>query len=81
VTKRDDTKNKIEGVLKSLGVSGFPIDYEKKLSELGLDSLHTMDLVLSLEDAFQVQVPEEDLNDKNLRSAGTVLALFERLRG
>ena len=69
---------KLEAVLRSLGVAVHPLNYEARLTDLGLDSLNTMDLILSLEDAFNVQLPEQELTQENLRTPRTVLALFER---
>jgi acyl carrier protein len=79
MSQQEQSRRKVEAVLRSLGVGVRPIDFDARMSDLGLDSLNTMDLVLSLEDTFGVQVPEQELQQDNLRTPSTVLALFERL--
>lgn len=46
------------------------------LKELGLNSLKAVDLLLDLEDAFDVAFPDSALTDENFYSAATLLAVL-----
>jgi acyl carrier protein len=47
--------------------------------DLGLDSLRTVDLVIELEDEFQISIETEDLGA--VRTVGDLVLLIERKRG
>jgi acyl carrier protein len=54
---------------------------EADLREIGLTSLDMVDLVLSVECAFDVQIPEAQITPANFRSIASIDALVSALRG
>lgn len=60
--------------------SGETIDEDAPLSASGLDSMGMVGLMLSLEDAFDFELPEEDLTVQTFHSATTLWgAVFPHL--
>jgi len=43
--------------------------------DLGADSLDVVDMVMSIEDEFEIEVPDEDI--ENLRTVGSLVAYIE----
>lgn len=43
--------------------------------DLGADSLDVVDLIMSLEDEFEIEVPDEDI--ENLRTVGALVSYIE----
>lgn len=76
-----NTKEKVITVLA--GLSGMPnITQEDTLSEsLALDSLSHALMILELEDAFEIQFKEADMNPFDLITVADVVALVERYVG
>lgn len=56
-----------------------PLDLDRPLTELGLDSLGKVQLILEVEDTFGLLIPESDLTEANFETAGAVLRLLARL--
>ena len=54
---------------------------EADLREVGLTSLDMVDLVLSVERVFDLQIPEAQITPANFRSIATIDALLDTLRG
>lgn len=52
---------------------------DKRLSDLGLDSLDRYELTLYIEEAFDIEIPDADAAPLN--TAGEVVALVERMVG
>lgn len=76
-----ETLKKIENIVKALGGRMNVANYQQaNLTELGLDSLKTMDLILSVEEAFQIQIPDDNLNSKYLSSISAIAELVKSLR-
>ncbi|MFB7947447.1 phosphopantetheine-binding protein [Kitasatospora phosalacinea] len=44
------------------------------LRDLGLDSMQAVELLFAIEDAFEVTLPEEALNDTTFATAGSLWA-------
>ena len=56
-----------EIVVEQLGVSEDQVTPEAKfIEDLGADSLDTVELVMALEDAFKIEIPDEQ--QENLRT-------------
>jgi acyl carrier protein len=53
---------------------------DQDLREAGLSSLDTVNLMLAVEGAFDLFIPEAEMTPDNFRSARTVAGLVERLR-
>ena len=52
------------------------ITYETKIAEdLGADSLDVVDLLMSIEDEFEIEVPDEEI--ENIKTVGELVAYIE----
>ena len=54
--------------------------FQDNLRDVGLTSLDMVDLVLSVECAFDVQIPEAQITPANFRSIAAIDALLSTLR-
>jgi len=52
---------------------------ESDLHEAGLTSMATVKLMLAIEAAYNVAIPDADLTPENFRSIASIEALLERL--
>ncbi|MGD0564815.1 MAG: phosphopantetheine-binding protein [Roseiarcus sp.] len=66
-------------------VPGLPSDDAAargaNLQDAGLTSIATVKLMLAIEAAYDVAIPEDDLTPENFRSIAAIEALVARLRG
>lgn len=71
---------KIVNEIKKLVNNGTDanITEETSLVELGIDSLMTVELVLGLEDAFNIQFNDSDLEMENLRNVIDIVNLVNK---
>lgn len=51
------------------------------LQDVGLTSIATVKLMLAIEAACDIAIPDKDLTPENFRSIGAIEALVARLRG
>jgi acyl carrier protein len=66
-----------ELVASQLGVEGGEVVSDARiLDDLGADSLDVVELVMALEEAFDLEVPDEDVED--LRTVGEVAAYVQK---
>ncbi|HUI14685.1 MAG TPA: phosphopantetheine-binding protein [Xanthobacteraceae bacterium] len=56
------------------------VDHHADLSEAGLSSLDTVNLMLAVEAEFDVKIPERDMTPGNFRSVARIEALVGQLR-
>ncbi len=64
-------------VVEQLGVNADQVKPEAKLIEdLGADSLDAVELVMALEEEFEIEVPDEDA--EKLQSVGDILSYIEK---
>lgn len=64
-------------IVDQLGVEEEEIKIESKLVEdLGVDSLEIFEIVMSLEEEFEIQIPNEDIED--IKTVGEVVAYIEK---
>lgn len=64
-------------IVDQLGVEEDEIKIESKLVEdLGVDSLEIFEIVMSLEEEFEIQIPNEDIED--IKTVGEVVAYIEK---
>lgn len=65
-------------------ITGKPVDQEKlsdttiSLKELGLSSLYVYRFISAIEEKFQVEFKDEDLQADNFHSIDSVLKLLEK---
>lgn len=71
---------KIVNEIKKLVNNGIDVNITEKTSlvELGIDSLMTVELVLGLEDAFNIQFNDSDLEMENLRNVRDIVNLVNK---
>jgi acyl carrier protein len=60
--------------------AGRDLTPDARLTALGLDSLATVQLLVSLEDAFEVIIPDELLTLENFATADAVWSVITELR-
>jgi acyl carrier protein len=58
----------------------FAVARAADLREAGLTSMATVRLMLAIEAAYDVAIPDPELTPENFRSIATIEALLERLR-
>ncbi|ATG97570.1 acyl carrier protein [Mesoplasma lactucae] len=73
-----DYTDQIIKELKKQGVKGN-LTSNTNLKEVGLDSLDLMDMVVKLEDKFNIMVPDEEL--ENIKTIGDLDKLIIKLKG
>merc|ERR1719361_2033903 len=72
----DDTMSKCADVIaEQLGVDKEKVTREATLSELGADSLDIVESVMALEEAFDVELPDEETT--KLKDVGDVADLIQ----
>lgn len=63
-------------IVEQLGVEQAEIKPEAHfVNELGADSLDTVELIMALEDTFEIEIPDEDA--EQLQTVGQVVAYIE----
>ncbi len=67
-----------EIVAEGLGVDEADLTAETTFESLGADSLDLMDMVMSFEDAFEVEIDTDSLSD--LTTIGSVVTYIEGLK-
>ena len=67
-----------EIVAEGLGVDAADLTAERTFESLGADSLDLMDMVMSFEDAFEVEIDTDSLSD--LTTIGSVVTYIEGLK-
>jgi acyl carrier protein len=54
----------------------FPVD--QQLSDIGISSLKMVNLMLSVETAFDIMIPQAEITPENFHSVATIRILVER---
>ena len=69
-------------VTKQLNLNGYSQDLrpDDNLWHLGMTSLTCLGLMLSIEDTFEIELPEEALKESTFRSINTISAAVESSR-
>ncbi|MEU6073661.1 phosphopantetheine-binding protein [Micromonospora sp. NPDC047074] len=62
--------------LKFLG--DRPLTPEASLSALGMDSMQAINVLFDLEDAFEVSLPDDELNEQTFATVGSLWAALFR---
>jgi acyl carrier protein len=75
---RDRLLGLVERVLERPG-AGPTLPPEAALSELGVSSLKMVSLMLSVEAAFDLNIPQNEITPENFRSINSIHALVTRL--
>lgn len=78
----NDTQNRLQEVVKphlKFHEAGA-VEPAADLGELGLDSLSTISLLLDVEDEFNIEIPEELLEDDTFSTLATLADVVDKMR-
>ena len=54
------------------------VDMDTDLTELGLDSLKAIELVVFIEDEYDIEISDDDLLIENMSTIGKIIEMIER---
>jgi acyl carrier protein len=77
-----ETRERLRALVEPLidvEVTVRPIPAERNLSEMGVGSVHMVDLMLAMEAEFDLTIPVEMINPENFLSIETLTALVVEL--
>lgn len=76
----EDVQAKVVGIIvKQIGVSQEKVTRAAKLvDDLGADSLEVTELVMEMEDAFNISIPDDVLKKGQLVTVGDVIEYIEK---
>lgn len=66
-------------VRQLLGQPSRAVAIDARLSELGLNSLKMVNLMLAIEGEFDVVIPQDDITPENFQSIASLERMIERL--
>jgi acyl carrier protein len=77
----DEMRQKLHDILRSYlpDVGDGPIPADRSLAELGLSSLASVNLVLDVEDTFDIEFPDAMLSEATFHSAGALESVLRRI--
>ncbi|MEE6146315.1 phosphopantetheine-binding protein [Bacillus cereus] len=55
-------------------------DFDKDLKDMGLDSLGSINLLLDIEEAYDIVIPDEYLTDETFSTANTLWELIKKVK-
>lgn len=79
MSNHEEIKNALISILESLSGNKV-VNLSANIRDIGLDSLKTMDLVLSIEDLFNLEISDEYLIPENLATPNTILKMIIELK-
>lgn len=59
------------------GAAASPMPIDARFSELGLNSIKMVSLMLAIETEFELEIPQDDITPENFTSIETVEAMIE----
>ncbi|MFF0310448.1 phosphopantetheine-binding protein [Streptosporangium sp. NPDC004379] len=72
-----ETVRRIVDKQLNLSAHGYELRVDDDLWNMGMTSLTCMGLMLTVEDTFQIELPEEALREGTFRTVGTITAAVE----
>ncbi|PYE47273.1 acyl carrier protein [Paenibacillus barcinonensis] len=69
-------KSKVEETVKEILDIHNPIDLDKDLKELGLDSMKCINLIVKIEDLFNITFNNQEFKISNFKTIGTINKLL-----
>ena len=63
------------------GAASSPMPIDARFSELGLNSIKMVSLMLAIETEFELAIPQDDITPENFTSIATVETMIERILG
>jgi len=58
-----------------------PLADDTRLRDFGLDSIHSIDLLLAIEDRYDIEFPTELLGDATFDTLASLWSVVQRIRG
>jgi acyl carrier protein len=58
-----------------------PMPIDARFSELGLNSIKMVSLMLAIETEFELTIPQDDITPENFTSIATVESMIDRILG
>lgn len=58
-----------------------PMPIDARFSELGLNSIKMVSLMLAIETEFELAIPQDDITPENFTSIATVESMIDRILG
>jgi acyl carrier protein len=78
----NDLSNRLISLVQELLGAGAllpqPFPLGQQLSDLGISSLKMVNLMLAIETAFDIMIPQAEITPANFHSVATIRALVER---
>ncbi|MEZ6177076.1 MAG: acyl carrier protein [Candidatus Scalinduaceae bacterium] len=76
-TKEESIEEKVKGIItKQMGVNKEQVTLETSfVNDLGADSLDTVELVMEFEDAFDINIPDEEA--EKIQTVGDAVKYIE----
>lgn len=74
-------KSKVEETVKEILDIHIPIDLDKDLKELGLDSMKCINLIVKIEDLFSITFNGQEFKINNFKTIGTINQLLSEKLG
>ncbi len=72
-------ENEIIGVISSLSyISNDEIRFDDEFSTIGIDSLNMVELIIALENIFEITFDDSELDPSSLKKVSDVIKLTER---
>ncbi len=63
------------------GAASSPMPIDARFSELGLNSIKMVSLMLAIETEFELAIPQDDITPENFTSIATVESMIDRILG
>lgn len=71
-------EQRLENILASAGVDTKKVSLESSLSDLGIDSLDLVEMIMNIEEEFGIEFGNDELNQLNqVKSVGEVISLIK----
>lgn len=70
-------KYDLSKILLGMGISEN-FNEETELSDLGIDSIQLMEMVVGIEEQFGISIEDDDLIGENFETFGSIMTLLEK---
>lgn len=76
-TKRTPAELVLEVITNELGITREIARTEELVNDLGADSLDMVELVMAIEEEFNIEIPDEDVEDGKWKTVDSVILYVE----
>lgn len=70
-------KYNMDSILAEMGIMG-EMDESTELSDLGIDSIQILEMIVRIEDQFNIAIEDEDLIGDNFETVGSVIVMLDK---